>query len=188
MIEEVYGDNAEKITRFATKKEPEVFDRSHLKRLAAGLPAHAGDAYELRAIDRALYRQIMTHEWSVDLCSQFRDYEEYERRGLGFAVLSGGQVVSGASSYTVYRGGIEIETDTRDRFRSRGLATVCCARLILECLDRNLYPSWDAHNLVSLSLAQKLGYHFDKEYIAYQVTENYGPQKTVQTRSDPDSE
>ena len=53
--------------------------------------------------------------------------------------------------------------------RRRGLARACAARLILECLDRGLYPAWDAHNKASLALALKLGYHFDKEYEAFEI-------------------
>ena len=34
----------------------------------------------------------------------------------------------------------------------------CGAALILECLERGLYPSWDAHDTVSLALAEQLGY------------------------------
>jgi hypothetical protein len=35
-----------------------------------------------------------------------------------------------------------------------------------------LYPSWDAHNMGSVHLAEKLGYEFDHEYIAYEVSSN----------------
>ena len=52
-----------------------------------------------------------------------------------------------ASSYTVYRGGIEIEIDTHPDHRRRGLARACGAALMLECLKRGLY-SWDAQNPV----------------------------------------
>lgn len=37
----------------------------------------------------------------------------------------------------------------------------------MEWLERGLYPSWDAANKGSLTLAEKLGYNFDKEYVAY---------------------
>ena len=50
-----------------------------------------------------------------------------------------------------------------------GLASVCGAKLILECQERKLYPSWDAQNLWSVALAEKLGYHFSYEYTAYEV-------------------
>lgn len=50
------------------------------------------------------------------------------------------------------------------------LATVCCSALILNCLEEGLYPSWAAHNMNSVHLAQKLGYEFSHEYVAYEVS------------------
>lgn len=44
----------------------------------------------------------------------------------------------------------------------------CGARLMLECLERGLYPSWDAANKISVHLAETLGYRFREEYIVYQ--------------------
>ncbi len=90
--------------------------------------------------------------------------------GLGFVAVKDGEIVAGASSYLVYHGGLEIEIDTRMDHRRRGLAYACGAKLILECLNRGIYPSWDAHNLASVSLAEKLGYHLDYEYLAYELT------------------
>ena len=49
-------------------------------------------------------------------------------------------------------------------------ASACGAALILECLNQGLYPSWDAHTLQSLSLAQKLGYQPAGPYPAYEIT------------------
>jgi GNAT superfamily N-acetyltransferase len=110
----------------------------------------------------------MIHEdWSRDLCSQFAHYHDYRKRGIGVAVIHQGKPVSGASSYTVYNGGIEIEVDTKPEFRRKGLAAACSARLILECLQRGLYPSWDAYDLRSVALAEKLGYHADDPYTVY---------------------
>lgn len=166
LIEKVYQTSARKVTRYAIKKEPEVFDVDQLKILAEGI----GDEFELKLIDKAIYDQVMDHQWSRDLCAHYADYQKYQEMGLGVAVLHKGEVVAGASSYTVYQGGIEIEIDTREDFRRKGLATACGAGLILECLKRGLYPSWDAHNRWSVALAEKLGYHFDKEYTAYEIT------------------
>jgi len=105
------------------------------------------------------------------LCSQFPTYQDYKNRGLGFVILHGDAIVSGATSYTVYDQGIEIEIDTKEEYQRRGLALICASRLILECLDKGLYPSWDAANLKSLALAEKLGYHFDKAYVTYRITD-----------------
>ena len=51
----------------------------------------------------------------------------------------------------------------------KGLAYACGAKLILECIKNGLYPSWDAQNKWSVALAEKLGYHFSHEYIAYEI-------------------
>lgn len=88
---------------------------------------------------------------------------------MGAVILKDGEPVSGASSYSGYQGGIEIEIDTREDFRRRGLALICGAKLILECQRCGRYPSWDAQNKGSVALAEKLGYHFEHEYTAYEV-------------------
>ena len=86
-------------------------------------------------------------------------------------VLRGEELVAGASSYSGWPGGIEVEIDTRPDCRRQGLATAAGAGLILACLDRGWYPSWDAQNKESLGLAEKLGYHFSHEYLVYLVEE-----------------
>lgn len=167
-LERELGDGAERRLRYAVKKEPDVFDCGKLKRFADGLP----EGLRLKPVDGDIYDNLLSREWSRDLCAQFPDYEEYKAKGLGFVVLSDGVPVAGASSYSVWSGGIEIEIDTRPDFRRRGLAAACGAALILECLKRGLYPSWDAHDLRSLSLAEKLGYHGNGAYPVYILKES----------------
>lgn len=162
-IESVWKNSVKKTLRYAIKKEPDVFDVEKLSHYANSLR----ETYELRFIDEKIYHSILQNNWSRDLCSQFADYSDYHKRGLGVVVLYQGKPVCGASSYTVYHGGIEIEIDTQPEFRKRGLATACGAKLILECLSRGLYPSWDAYDLRSVSLAEKLGYHMDHPYTVY---------------------
>lgn len=164
LIESCYGEKAKKVTRYALKKEPDVFDREKLRRVAAALPPE----YSMRMMDEELFNRCKTG-WCRDWVAQYADYKAYQKYGLGVVILKNGEPVSGASSYSGYRGGIEIEIDTKEEYRRRGLALICGARLILECLERNLYPSWDAQNPGSVKLAEKLGYHLDHEYIAYEV-------------------
>lgn len=166
MIEDVYGEKCEKILRYAIKKEYDIFDKDLLLSFVNGLPKE----YTIKMIDEELYCKLKSEQWSYDLCSGFKDYYEYEKHGLGAVVIHNGIPVSGASSYGYYDKGIEIEIDTKLEYRRKGLATACAAKLILECLGKNLYPSWDAHDLVSVALAEKLGYHLDKSYVTYVVT------------------
>ena len=167
-IEAVFGKRAVKEIRYAVKKEPDVFDREHLERLAAALP----EGYTLRMIGEELVPVLLGEGWSKDFCSAFDSPADCCRRGVGVVAMYEGVPVAGAGSYCVYDGGIEIEIDTREDHRRRGLAAACGARLILECLARGWYPSWDAQNPWSASLARKLGYRPGHEYTAYEIVKS----------------
>ena len=115
----------------------------------------------------------MTNPVTASFVCVFENKEKYLEDGRGMVILKDGKIVSGASSYTRYKEGIEIEVDTSEDERGKGLATIVCAALILRCLDEGLYPSWDAHNMISVKLAEKLGYEFSHEYTAYEVSSEY---------------
>lgn len=165
LIEKCYGDRAKRVTRYAIKKERDIFDREKLERAVMDLPY----GYELKRIEEAEYNMCRENGWANDLVSQYKDYGTYSKMGLGVAVLKDGELVAGASSYSTYDKGIEIEIDTKEGHRRKGLAYACGAKLILECLDKDLYPSWDAQNKGSVALAEKLGYHLSHEYVAYEI-------------------
>lgn len=164
IIEDCFSGRCRRVTRYAIRKDT-VFDRDHLLSLKNRLP----EGYLLQRIDGTLYDQCMENAWCRDLVSVFPSREAFLRDGLGMVVIKNGEIVSGASSYTRYREGIEVEVDTRRDQRRRALATVCSAALILSCLDLGLYPSWDAQNLWSVRLAEKLGYTFSHEYPVYEA-------------------
>lgn len=124
LIEKCYGDKAKKVTRYAIKKETDIFDVEKLKQVVFSLP----NGYDLKIIEEAEYNMCRENGWANDLVSNYR--EDHRRKGLAYA---------------------------------------CGSKLILECLEKGLYPSWDAQNKWSVALAQKLGYHFSHEYVAYEV-------------------
>ena len=165
LIEKCYGEKTQKVSRYAIKKEKDVFDKEKLRQAVAQLP----EDYEMRHLGEDEYRLCRENAWANDLVSQYKDYDTYKELGIGVVVLKDGELVAGASSYSRYNEGIEIEIDTRENHRRKGLAYACGAKLILECLERNLYPSWDAQNLWSVGLAEKLGYHYSHTYIAYEI-------------------
>lgn len=165
LIEDCHGERAKKVIRYAIKKEPDVFDRERLKAAVDALP----EGYTLKMMNESLFWRCRGISWCRDWVSQYDDYAMYQKYGLGAVILKDGEPVAGASSYSGYPGGIEIEIDTREDYRRKGLAYICGAKLILECLDRGWYPSWDAQNRWSQALAEKLGYHFDCEYTAYEI-------------------
>lgn len=165
LLERVHGEHARRGMRYAVKKEPGVFDLRKLESMAATLP----EGVTLHPIGEELYERCQTEAWSRDWVSQYPSFAMYQRLGLGVAALEDGEIVAGASSYCTYRGGIEIQIDTREDHRRRGLAAACGAALILECARRGLYPSWDAQNAASVALAEKLGYHFSHVYPVYEI-------------------
>lgn len=173
LIENHYGKRVNKTLRYAIKKEENVFDREKLTKIIGGID----NRYKIRLFDKELFQMALEEVWSVDLCSQFSDYEDYNSRAFGVGILYDGKLVAGASPYAVYNEGIEIEIDTSPLFRRKGLATACGAKLILECLDRGLYPGWDAYNLTSVALAEKLGYHVDKPYVTYELVDGMPERK-----------
>lgn len=165
VIEESYQDRAKRVIRYALKKEPGIFDAQKLQKVVDGLP----EGYCLKMMDEDLFYRCRQIAWCRDWGAQYRDYEQYQKHGLGAVILKDGEPVSGASSYSGYLGGIEVEIDTKEEYRRKGLAYICGAKLILECMKRGWYASWDAQNKWSVALAEKLGYHFEREYPAYEI-------------------
>ena len=163
-IEECYPA-AKKVTRYAIKKDTRC-DRDFLRKMVSELP----DGYELKEINDKIYDMCLPDPVTRDFVSSFESKEKYLKLGRGMVILKSGRIVAGASSYTRYNEGIEIEVDTVEEERRKGLATIVSAALILRCLDEGLYPSWDAQNMKSVRLAEKLGYEFDHEYTAYEVS------------------
>ena len=166
LIEECHP-NAVKVLRYAIKKDTH-FDATYLKSLLKRLP----EGYELKEIDESIYDLCLEDPVTVDFVSSFESREKYLELGRGIVVVRDGKIVSGASSYSRYNEGIEIEVDTVKEERRKGLATAACSALILKCLEEGLYPSWDAQNMNSVHLAEKLGYEFDHVYTAYEVSDD----------------
>lgn len=164
LIEDCFP-SARKITRYAIRKDT-VFDKDNLKKMASGL----SQGYELRKIDSDIYDLCLKDPVTADFVSAFGSKEKYLELGRGMVILKDGKIVSGASSYTRYKEGIEIEVDTVESERRKGLATVALSALILSCLEEGLYPSWDAHDMNSVQLSRRFGYEFDHEYTAYEVS------------------
>lgn len=165
LIETELGAKAEKVTRYATKKDEAAFSKDDLERIASS----SMDGIHFQFFDETLYNQALSEAWSKSLVAQFDSYESYHKEGIGIAATYDGKLVGGASSYSRYEKGVEIEIDTKADWRNKGIGKTCAAKLILACLERNLYPSWDAQTPISLRLAKQLGYISAGTYVAYEV-------------------
>lgn len=166
-IEKEFAGKYKRIERYALKKEGDIFDRDRLEQYVTKI---AKD-YEIRLIEKEDVAALMQEEWSHDFCCNYKDANDFMQRGIGVVICDEDEIVAGASSYTSYREGIEIEIITRQDYRKKGLAHASGAKLILECLQRGLYPNWDARNMTSVQVAKDLGYTYLAPYTVYEVWE-----------------
>lgn len=88
LIEKCYGDKAKKVTRYAIKKEPDVFSTEKLQQAVLDMP----EGYELKMIEEPEYEMCRSNEWSKDLVSQYKTYDTYKVLGIGVVVLKAGEL------------------------------------------------------------------------------------------------
>lgn len=165
-IEDFFGDTVSRLTRYATEKTDAGFDISKLRGITASLP----DGCRLCDFDEEIHETACHTPWMHDWIGQFPDWQTYRSLALGVVLVRDGEIVSGASTYTRYSRGIEIQIDTRKDCRGMGYAAITGAALMLRALENGLYPSWDAASLISLHLAEKLGYRYSHPYPAYALS------------------
>lgn len=163
LLAKVYGTKLSKIMRCAIEKKEEEFDLEKLQSMVNNLSTE----FTVQRINEELYYECKNEEWTLDFVSNFKSAKDFLERGIGYVIVHDNTIVSGASSYTIYDDGIEIQIETRKEYRRMGLAQVVGAALILECRKLGLYPSWDAANRASVQLATKLGYRSLEPYDTY---------------------
>jgi GNAT superfamily N-acetyltransferase len=164
-IESVHKGSFEKFQRYRFEKNPKYLDKEFLTNQISLLP----EGYEIKRVDKNIAKASSFKELSEDFIGQFNSVDDFINRGVGYAILYEGKVVSAATSFSIYDQGIEIEVASYPDHRRKGLATITSSALILDCLNRGKYPSWDGANSESVELAKKLGYVFKEPYDTYYI-------------------
>ena len=157
--------NYRMVSRYALKKDEQHFDKKVLKSYVESLSKDM----KIKHIDKYAYKVALAEDWSSDFVSNFESESKFLEHGMGYVIYHNRQLVSGCSAYGVSEGMMEVTVATRKDYRRKGLAVACAAKFILDCMDKHIYPNWDAANFHSVELAQKLGYVFDKEYEVFQI-------------------
>lgn len=126
---------------------------------AAGRLPELPREFTLARMDEALAERL-------GLPPSWRSPREFVQEGLGFAILSGEQIVSSCTSVFACRRGLEMDVNTAEEFRGRGLASIVAAAFIRECLRQGRAPNWECfwENEPSTQLALKLGYQIKEDY------------------------
>ncbi len=165
LIEEVYKDRYEIDKRYSIKKDTK-FDKEKLEELSLKI----SDGYKIEKIDENNYKLIK--EINSFACNITMS-DNFEKYGIGFCAKNiNDEIIAVIVSNGIYDDGLEINIKIEEQDRHKGLGTVLGANMILECLKQKKYPSWDAANLDSVGLAEKLGYEVDSEYRIYKINRN----------------
>ena len=146
------------------KKEKGIFNKQDLKKFSESLNSE----YQINPIDERIYKLIKADN---EDSKQMRITDDYMNKGIGVCCFRDDEIVGICSSDIIYKDGIEINIRVKQEYKHKGIGTAMAAKLILMCLEKGIYPSWDASNLNSLGLAKKLGYNYDSEYTIYKINE-----------------
>lgn len=155
IIEEIFKDNVNKLERYSIKKDP-VFDKKKLQEYINEVPKE----YNIQAIDRKIADRIKEEKF-INIT------DNYEKNGVGYCCNYNNEIIGVASSNIFYKDGIEVNIKVKDEYRRKGIGTALASKLILKCLEENKKISWDAANLWSVGLAEKLGFKYDSTYNIY---------------------
>ena len=129
--------------------------------------------YNIVPIDNRIYNCLSEEEWSQDLQGDFESYQDFALKGgFGFVILKNNEVIAGISSGLVYREAVEVEVATRPNEQGNGFTKKLGAAMILESLNRDMFPLWDAHNEASKKVAEFLGYELVEPYEAFELEES----------------
>lgn len=122
---------------------------------------------KLVELNQEQFDLVVTDRYLHNFVCCFENYYEFQKMGMGYFLKKGDEIIGGASSFTRYNEGIEVQIAVNPDYRGRGLAKICGARLLMECYHRNLYPNWDCANPTSESVARSLGYVLKQEVEIY---------------------
>ncbi len=122
------------------------------------------EGYRLAGMDEAAFEQ---HPFSHGI--NYPSWTAFQAEGSGAVIYHDGEIVAAASSFLSLNGEIELDVSTKEAHREKKLATACVARMLQDCMERNITVHWDAQNEVSRHLAEKFGFEIEIEYLVYWV-------------------
>ena len=99
--------------------------------------------------------------------ANYASYAAFQKEGSGAVAYWEGDIVASASSFLSVDGEVELDVSTKPEHRGKGLASACVARMLRDCMERNIAVHWDAQNDISRHLAEKYGFEMETAYSVY---------------------
>ncbi|WP_432663434.1 GNAT family N-acetyltransferase [Wukongibacter baidiensis] len=120
--------------------------------------------YQLEYISKENVEKVL--EYNDGIISFWGTIDNFIENGFGFILLDKEKIVAQCISASVENGEAEIDIETDDSYRGKGIARFMASCLIDECMKRCYIPKWDCAvgNIPSRKLADKLGFEKVAEY------------------------
>lgn len=160
IIEEIFKGKIEKLERYSIKKDP-IFDKHKLQIYIDKLPKE----YKIVEIDKNIAKRIKDEKF-------LNITDNYEKDGIGYCCFYNDEIIGVASSDMLYKDGIEVNIKVKEEYRRKGIGVALASSLILRCLEKNKKISWDAANMWSVGLSEKLGFKYHSTYNVYKFINN----------------
>ena len=158
---ELYGDKLIQFPRYSFSSEN--LSLGHICDLLHKSPFRS----QIVRIDENCLNQLSSESDHFIDISAFESIEDFLDRGMGYCLTDKHMLIAGAYASLVSNTGIEVSIYVMPEYRRKGIATALACALIKDCLEHNACPHWDAANIESCKLAEKLGYVQNGIYEAF---------------------
>jgi GNAT superfamily N-acetyltransferase len=141
----------------------EFFDISPHSPVLAGLRKRLPEGYEVRRIDRELFKRCL---WREDMVFYCGSQENFLQHHFGMCLMCGEEIIVETYASALGVAYAEIGAITHEPYRGRGFAPMAVAYLIevLEQHGYHAYWSCDVDNPASAHVARKLGFRVERAY------------------------
>lgn len=164
LLQKVYVGRIQEIERFSFSHH--ALNKEQLKDIIAKHDLGSS----VMKIDLETARTMVSDKWNKYHLYNYTSPEEFVDLGFGNAIKMNGVVASACSAALRCSAGIELNIITQPDHRNKGLAMVVAAHTILQAMDQNLIPHWDAANQQSTQLAMRLGYKPVGSYVTHYIS------------------
>lgn len=137
----------------AGKRHARIYRRAFTLDVPRFEPSPPPQGFRLRRVDAALAARLGG-------MPSWRSPEAFLAHGVGYCLLQEEEIVAHCTSVFVTRSQVEIDVQTGEAFRRRGLAHAAASALIAACLKGGREPNWECfwNNESSNALAASLGF------------------------------
>lgn len=156
-VKAVFGERLRTITRYSYSSDQLSLD--HLQALASA-NLHTPNVIKVDAALAGMNSPYLG-------IGAFDSPKDFVTRGIGFCMLKEDTIIGGAYSSLIADNAIEVSIVVDPAHHRQGIASALAAQLLLWCLEHEMSPHWDAANMESCHLAEKLGYNNKAQYTAY---------------------